>query len=365
MIRGHGGNIHALARTLGCPAEDIVDLSSNVNPFGPPPGLLSHLARQLEHIRALPEVEAGSAVAGFADFHGLPHDQVLAANGTTQLIYDVPRALALQQALIVGPTYADYRDGCRRNGVPLAFWPAPAEDGFQPDLSAVADAARDCDAVYICNPNNPTGALVEGEALRAFSRQFPDKTLIVDESYLPFVDDPERHSLLVDRPDNVLVLHSMSKIFRVPGLRIGFAAGAAHLIKRLRHYALPWNVNAVALAAVQFLLRADPALEDFVQRTRRQLRAQREAMTGRLSAIHGVRCFASATGFFLVRLPDPHRSHAVCRQLARQKILVRDCANFDGLSDRFIRISLQDGTRNAQCIRALEAILSDPPLGEP
>ena len=199
---------------------------------------------------------------------------------------------------------------------------------------------------------------LRAEILRDLGRRFPDKTLVVDESYLPFVNAPERHSLVADRPENVLVLHSMSKIFRVPGLRIGFAVGAPHLIERLRRYALPWSVNALAMAAVPFLLRPDAGLEDFVQETRRRLAAARTTMVDRLSALEGVRCFPSATGFFLVQLPEPHRSDAVCRRLAREKILVRDCANFEGLSDRFIRISLQDPPRNARCARALEAVLS-------
>jgi threonine-phosphate decarboxylase len=341
----------------------VVDLSSNVNPFGPPPGLLPHLAQHLDWIGVLPEVDAASAVACFAAFHGLPADQVLAANGTTQLIYDLPRALSLKQALIVGPTYADYRDGCRRSQVASNSWLSRPQEDFQPDLEAIAEAAHGCDAIYICNPNNPTGTLLGRAALQELAGRCPDKTLIIDESYLPFVDAPERLSLLVDRPPNVLVLHSLSKIFRVPGLRIGFAAGAPELIARLQRYALPWSVNTFALAAVRYLLQPDPTMEDFVRETRRRLEQEKIAMIAHLSAMDNVHCFPSATGFFLVQLPETHRSDTVCRALAREKILVRDCANFEGLSDRFLRISLQDHRRNAQCARALEAILARADLG--
>lgn len=358
MIRGHGGNIYALAESLGCPVDAIIDMSSNVNPLGPPPGLLDHLCRHMDRIRTLPEVDAGAAVRQFAAHVDIPVNQVLAGNGTTQLIYALPRALETRLALIVGPTYADYHDGCRQNQVDSAYWLTREGEGFQPDFAAMVDLLAPCDTVYICNPNNPTGVLVEGEVLRRLSRKFPDKTFVVDESYLPFVATPERWSLMAERPKNVLVLHSMSKIFRIPGLRVGFMVGDPALIERMQSFSLPWSVNSLALEAIHYLLEPNEGIDRFVMDTRRLLNDEKEAMTRRLSAIPGIRLFPSATGFFLVRLPDPHRSPEVCRRLAQEKILVRDCANFTGLSDRFIRISLQTRAMNKKCTTALEAVLA-------
>jgi threonine-phosphate decarboxylase len=360
MIRGHGGNTHDLARALGCPPDAIIDMSSNVNPFGPPSDLLAHLKERLLRIGALPEVDGRSAVERFAEHWGVLPQEVAIGSGTTQLIYDLPRALDTRQALIIGPTYADYRDGCRRNNVDCDFWLAQEESGFQPDANAIREALADFDTVYICNPNNPTGALLPREALTTLCRGFPDKRFVVDESYLPFVDTAEQVTLLTDRPPNVVVLHSLSKIFRIPGLRIGFAVGEAGIITRLRDRALPWNVNSLALEAFHYLMEEGQAaaMTRFVQETRTRLTEERTAMMARLAAIPGIRLFASTTGFFVVRLPEPHRSEAVCRQLAEEKILVRDCANFKGLSDRFIRISLQDSATNHKCAAILETILT-------
>jgi threonine-phosphate decarboxylase len=358
MIRGHGGNVYGLAKNLGCSVNEIIDMSSNVNPLGPPPGLLKHLQEHMDQIRALPEVDAQRAVDRFAGHFGISPDQVLAGNGTTQLIYDLPRALETQLALIVGPTYADYRDGCRQNHVENACWLTRKRDDFQPDLAAIENVLTPCDTVYICNPNNPTGTLVEGEALRRLSRKFPDKTFVVDESYLPFVPDSEQWSLIIERPKNVLVLHSMSKIFRIPGLRIGFVVGEPTCIDRMRTYALPWSVNSLALEAVHYLLSPNDTVAQFVAATRVILDKEKKAMHRRLAVIPGIRLFPSVTGFFLVQLPNQHRSKTVCEKLAREKILVRDCANFKGLSDRFIRISLQDKPKNQRCAEVLETLLT-------
>lgn len=360
MIRGHGGNTYDLARALGCPPEAIVDMSSNVNPFGPPPGLVTHLKERLVRIGALPEVDGRSAVERFARHRGLPVEAVAIGSGTTQLIYDLPRALGSRRALIVGPTYADYRDGCLRNRVDCDFWLAREENGLRPETTAIQDVLPSFDTVYVCNPNNPTGALVSRKALTALCRRFPDKHFVVDESYLPFVEAPEQASLLADRPPNVVVLHSLSKIFRIPGLRIGFAVGPVRVIERLQDRALPWNVNSLALEALHYLLDEGEAaaMERFVKETRTRLADERTAMMAHLAGIQGIRLFASTTGFFLIRLPAAHRSETVCRQLAGEKILVRDCANFEGLSDRFIRISLQDSATNRKCAAILERILT-------
>jgi len=126
----------------------------------------------------------------------------------------------------------------------------------------------------------------------------------------------------------------------------------------MRTYTLPWCVNSLALEAVQYLLSPNDAIDRFVASTRVMLNKEKKAIYQRLSGIPGIRLFPSVTGFFLLQLPDPHRSKAVCEQLAQEKILVRDCANFKGLSDRFIRISLQDKAKNQQCAKALEAIFS-------
>jgi threonine-phosphate decarboxylase len=357
MIRGHGGNIYALAKALGCRPEAIIDMSSNVNPFGPPPGLLTHLKERLLRIGALPEVDARSAVERFAHHCGLPAMQVAIASGTTQLIYQLPRALKTKRALIIGPTYADYRDGCARHRVESVLCLAGQENSFHPDVNAFRADLKDFDTVYVCNPNNPTGTLIGRQTLADLCREFPATRFIVDESYLPFVQGREEVTLVRDRPPNALVLHSMSKIFRIPGLRIGFAIGEAEIIRCLEDHALPWNINSLALEAVHYLLDAEDAMAAFVRDTQDRLAYEQTAMLERLSVIPGLHVFPSATGFFLVRLPASYQSSAVCRKLAEEKILVRDCANFEGLSDRFIRISLQDGDTNRRCARALEAVL--------
>ncbi len=358
MISGHGGDIYALARELGCDPFEIADMSSNVNPLGPPPELMQHLMVQLNRIKALPEADAGRMQRRFAVHCGLAADQVLAGNGTTQIIYDLPRALGMREALIVGPTYADYADGCRQNGVPYRFGFTREGDGFRVDTDRLRDQIQTADAVYWCNPNNPTGQLTGADTIRAVCRDFPHTTFIIDESYLPFVPRHESHSLIRQRPDNVLVMHSMSKIFRIPGLRVGFAIGAPELIARLRHFARPWSVNSLAQAAVLYLLANARLSQDFVYKSQVFVGTERDALMQHLENVPGVKVFPSQTSFLLVKLPAHHRADAVCRHLRAARVLLRDCTNFDGLSAQFIRISLKTPDVNRQCAAMLASYLT-------
>ncbi len=358
MITGHGGDIYALARELGCDPFDIADMSSNVNPLGPPPELMQHLTARLNRIKALPEADAGRMQRQFAAHCDLPADQVLADNGTTQMIYDLPRALDMREALIVGPTYADYADGCRQNGVACRFGFTRERDGFGVDPDRLRDQIQTADAVYWCNPNNPTGQLTGADTIRAVCRDYPHTTFIIDESYLPFVPQHEDHSLIRERPKNALVLHSMSKIFRIPGLRVGFAIGASERIVRLRQFARPWSINSLAQTAVTFLLANARLSRDFVHESQIFVGTERDALVKRLETIPGIQVFPSQTSFLLVRLPAHHRADAVCRHLRAARVLVRDCTNFDGLSAQFIRISLKTPDVNRQCAEMLGSYLS-------
>jgi threonine-phosphate decarboxylase len=142
MITGHGGNVYQAARQLGCRAADILDMSSNVNPLGPMPGLAEHLAKRMERIAALPEADAAAMVRAFARSHGISAKTVLAANGSTQFIYTLPYALKARRVLVVAPTYADYADACRMHGVKgLRFLEASAENSFVPPEDRLSEEA--------------------------------------------------------------------------------------------------------------------------------------------------------------------------------------------------------------------------------
>jgi len=356
VICGHGGNIYELARRLKCQPFDIIDMSSNVNPSGPPPGLTEFLKENISAMIALPEADAGKAVFAFAHRYGIDPKCVLAGNGTTQFIYAIPKAIGTKNALIVAPTYSDYADACAMHDIAYTYYLTQASQNFVPDLTQIQKDMQAADTIFICNPNNPTGVLIPSDQLESLCRAFPKKTFIIDESYLPFVTDAEKHSFIARRIENVIVLNSMSKIFRVPGLRIGFVAAHEAIISKLMRYALPWSVNSLAQAAVIWLMTNRTEIDAFIENTRAFLEVERNAFADRQSASRHLRLFPSETSFILAELSAPYKASEICESLADGGILIRNCANFTGLSEKFIRVSLKTSEINCMIAERLLAL---------
>lgn len=342
MIQGHGGNIFEVAERLRCAPSEIIDMSSNVNPLGPMPELVEHLQKILpETMSVLPRVDAADIVGLFARRYKLDPCCVLAANGSTQLIYDIPRAFETKKALILGPTYADYADACRMQGVFFDEFLAEEDDGFTPDLNRFEDKLSDADTAFVCNPNNPTGVLIPARQLRDLCSAHPRVRFVVDESYLPFAPEGGEQSMADCGLGNVAVLNSMSKIYRLPGLRIGFLIGQPEMIQKAVRYRLPWCVNGLAQAAVSYLMAHPQNTDAFVAKTRVFLADERIQFVQALKEVPDIQFYDSSTSFLLAKLSGRFTAEKVWDFLCRQRILIRDCTNFSGLTKHFVRFSLK------------------------
>lgn len=356
MLTGHGGNIYELAEKLHCRPFDIIDMSSNVNPLGPMPELIAHLKDNMHVIAALPRVDGSDMINAFSKRYNLDPSLVLAANGTTQFIFTLPLALNIKKALVVGPTYSDYGDALSMHGADYELLVSREEDGFQPDLDLIREKAVDKEMVFICNPNNPTGRLINPDDLKALIVSLPKSLFVVDESYLPFAGEEEKVSLLSADMTNAVILNSMSKIFRIPGLRIGFLKASSDVITRMKRFMLPWNVNSLAHEAVGFLMEEKALVDRFVQETRTIIQKEKQTFYRRFEKGGLLKCYPSSASFILTQLPESIDAERVCGQLANTGILIRNCGNFKGLSNRFIRISLKTEKSNRLVAESLAGI---------
>lgn len=357
MITGHGGNIYDVARRLECKAFDIIDMSSNVNPLGPPPGLKEYLKENLNSITALPEVDAKDIANKFAHRYDIDSECVIAGNGTTQFIYAIPQVLGTRKALILGPTYSDYADACTMHKVEFDYFIARESLLFQADIDSLKNEIKGYDTVFICNPNNPTGTLISSEETILLCRSFTDTNFIIDESYLSFAEDGDKGSMMGSDLSNLIVLNSMSKIFRIPGLRVGFLIASKNIIERFHKYMLPWSVNSLAQAAVSYLMTQKTEIDSFVEQTREFVKNEREKLAKALESTSRIKVIPSTVAFMLARLPDNITSDKVCECLLQDKILVRNCSNFKGLSERFIRISLKKSEINQMVADKLAVLI--------
>ncbi len=356
MIQGHGGNIRTAALQLGCRPEDIMDMSSNINPLGMMPGLNEHLADRLQSIMSLPEVDAGGAVAAISSLLGIDNRRVLMGTGTTQFIYTVCPALGVEKALIVGPTYADYESSCRMYGVETAFFIAEAGEDFTVDVGRLAQKAKDVDVVFLCNSNNPTGHLVQHEMLVDLCRQLPGTVFVIDESYLPFASEGVDQSMSTTELENVIVLWSISKIFGIPGLRAGFLVANSNHLEKFRRFMQPWCANSLAQEAVKFMADNQETVEQFIKETKLYLQIEMTLFQERLQT-SPISLYSTHAPYQLLGLPDGYSSALVWEKMLEKRILIRDCSNFHGLSNRFIRIALKKPEVNKVAVESLAEIV--------
>ncbi|WP_320043355.1 threonine-phosphate decarboxylase [uncultured Desulfobacter sp.] len=358
MIHGHGGNKQLLADRIGCAPEDIIDMSANLNPLGPPKRVHDFIRENIYVIHALPEPDAAGMSKGFADYQGIDPDCVIAGNGTTFFIYALPLALGAKKALILGPTYADYEDACAAHHVNIHHCLTVAENNFVPDLDQLSAKAEQADLVFICNPNNPTGTLIDKQDLETLIHRHPGTCFMVDESYLPFVPEAEEYSLVTQTHlPNLVVLSSMSKIFRIPGLRTGFLTGAKALIQKIMVHYQPWSVNALAQAVIKEIYNHPEDILPFYRQTRAFVAKERRNFVHALAGTQGIRIFDAPVFFVLAQL-DRISAAQLCRRVGDDGFLIRDCSNFKGLSDQFVRFSLKTNDINQALAQSIKKALA-------
>ena len=287
----------AEAATRRVRPSDAVILSSNENPYGPSAGALEAAAKAAAN--RYPDALEEEAREAIAKHHGVAVDQVLLGCGSSEILRMADMAFSGPGRRVVAaePTFEAvlmFAKVLHADGVKV-----PLTADFRHDLPKMADA---CDAstglLYVCNPNNPTATIVTGDEMAAFAAKVPaSATILVDEAYHHFVEDPRyRSSLeLIAKHPNVVVARTFSKIYGMAGLRLGYAVGSKETIAAMAPYASWSNTNAAVLAAAAASL-ADPNL---VPRQKKLLNDTRKWLVSELTK-QGRRTMPSEANFVMV-----------------------------------------------------------------
>ena len=353
----HGGIKEAELRALGLRLEDCLDFSASVSPLGPPPCVAEAIAAV--DLAAYPDPHCLALTEAIAAHHaadGVVVENVIVGNGSTEIIHLLTRACIGTSdgqsltALLLTPTYGEYDGAVRVSGGRIATLTATRRSqGFSWDVGIATEliSAEKPALTFVCNPNNPTSALIERSDLEVMADAVAGTggLLVVDEAYINL---SERHAeasvtALAARHGSVVALRSMTKDYALTALRLGYAVAAPSVIARLQVLQPDWSVNGLAQAAGMVALADDGYLE----RARQAVAASRDCVVGRLDAL-GIQCYPTAANFVLAQVGN---AAALRDGLAWQGLFVRDCTSF-GLPD-CIRIGLRPV---ADCIRLTDAI---------
>ncbi|MBS3921478.1 MAG: cobyric acid synthase [Deltaproteobacteria bacterium] len=351
----HGGNIRKLAKASGRPAKDLLDFSASINPLGPPEWLRSLISSQLSSIVHYPDPDCSLLKASIATCYGSREEEVLVGNGSSEIIYLLPRSLPIARALIPVPSYADYGKAVALAGKPVEKIFLKEEEAFQLNLSLLDSKICGDQLVFIGQPNNPTGLLVDPFALRTLALKHLSTIFVIDEAFLDFVEGME--SLIQKRPPNVIILRSFTKLYAIPGLRLGFAIAEHDVIQKIRKITPPWSVNALAQAVGENAIQDDA----YAARTRTFIREEREFLFNELKFLSGLTVYPGKANFLLVRIDRKDMdAPALAKQMISSGIAIRVCANFDGLDKRFFRVAVRIRDENLKLIDLLKKALRIP-----
>ena len=334
------------------PNPQVIDFSSNVNPLGCHPGVKRYLKKQLDLISEYPDPNSSDLRANLAWFTGVRKKQIVVGNGATEIIYNFTKALLNEntKVLIPIPTFSEYEKASKLSGCKIMFHKT---FNLNNDIDEFIKKIPTNGAVFVCNPNNPTGIIIKKSNMMKIIKQAQKKSCLVfvDETFIELVPDSNESIIKsIKSYENLFILRSFTKSFGLAGLRIGYAIGNKELINILQKLKIPWNVSNVAQNAASAAICYHP----FLDKSKLLIKAENQFLKKSISKISNFTCFDSATNFILLKTKV--KSKTLQKKLLKKNILVRDCSTFRGLNQNYIRIAVKTHKDNIKLSNALEAI---------
>ncbi len=331
----HGGDIYRMG--------EVTDFSVNINPLGMPKAAREAAVRGIEEAGRYPDWRHEKLIAAIASAKHLSPSSIIAGNGASELLYALTMSRMRKiRAWIPAPTFMEYEEAVLAGGGTVV--------SDLPFTEKNEKVMENCDMIFLCNPNNPTGTLYRREEILSLADECRRRgiLLVVDESFLDFLWDEEEQTLLPEAEHNpaLLVLRSMTKIYGMPGLRLGYAVSGREVLEEMRRVLQPWNLSIPAEYAGSAALTDSAFLDEtraYVERERRHLERQLKPYVKRL--------WPGTADFFLFEDDVDLRE-----RLLAEKILIRSCEDIRGLRQGFYRIGVRTEGDNRKLIAAVQRI---------
>lgn len=330
MIEGHGDDAYRYGVEIKHNFSTNVYCGFDLSP------LVSHLASVAGSIKSYPEPSATSVERLIAESKGIDPASVMVTNGATEAIYLIAQMIRGGRSAIVEPTFSEYRDACavhEHNVTAIK------------DLSKIPDS---CNAVWLCNPNNPTGEVTDVNILKNHIESRPESLFVIDGAYADYSVVPTMSERDVCMYRNVVMLGSLTKRFAIPGLRIGYAVGNNNIIGRLRKLRMPWSVNQLAIEGAKYML----AHADEYHIDARRLHGE-AVRIGELLADMGIEVMGTDCNILLCKLPCGTAGDLKDYLVMQHGILIRDASNFQTLTPKHFRIAPLSPEENDVLVTAI------------
>ncbi len=344
----HGARLKEASDRTGIPESELLDFSSNQNLLHI--DVTEPLTKACKYINQYPDSEYMQFRATAADFVGVFPENIIPGNGSTELIRLFAETVIKPKDTVVipVPTFGEYENQCRLMGANIIY------QKYEEMLTITDRQLSGVGAVFVCNPNNPTGTLIEREQLLTLADRCARKKvfLFVDEAFIELSDPGYSIATYVLDCEFLFVLRSLTKAFAVPGLRIGFGVAPITLAEYMNVARLTWNLNCIADTVGEWLLKHG---SKFLYNSRDVINAEREWFHAQLAHIRGFKPLPSRTNFILVDTSDfPLTVAELAKRLLLKCIVIRDCTSFE--LKNHIRLAVRAHKENITLIQAIEQI---------
>ncbi len=356
----HGGEVWEVMSRTSLRKDEILDFSANVNPLGPSPLALESIKNNLDCIPYYPDSDCNLLREAIAKYlGGVSRENVILGNGSTEIIHLFAEVFIERGdlALIPVPTFGEYEKAVRKMGGKPRYIRLSRD--FHIDLGSFLREMKGAKIIFLCNPNNPTGTLILHDSLsKIVEKAYEEDALVfLDESFIEFVDEEERFSMVseVKNYPNLFVLRSFTKVFGLAGLRVGYGVAHSEVASLLLRAKVPWNVNCLAQAAAIAALNDD----EYLRRTWRLIKDEKVFLLRELRRIRGFKVFPAHANFILINIRDSGFTAAELKErLLKYGVLIRDCSSFRGLDEYYIRVAVRTRWENEKFIKSLKDILN-------
>lgn len=335
---------------FGDSKKKIIDFSVNINPLGVPEKLKEKLKNSIDHLESYPEIDGISAKNILSERLNVHSEHLILGNGATELIYLFAKTFKPKKVLIIEPTFTEYERAFSLNTSEIYHFQCKEDDDFKINIESLIKEIDEIrpEVLVVCNPNNPTGIFTERESMRQVLDKLKsiDGKLFIDESFIDFTERDLYTSMIEDYP--IFILRSMTKIYAIPGLRLGYGLANKSIIERMNKHKEPWTINSLALDSVEVLLEDI----EYKDETQKWYLSEKKYLRESLKQIRLLSIYESEGNFFLCKLKSSN-SIELRDYLLDLGIYIRTCEDFYGLDDSFVRIAVRTREENSALIRAL------------
>jgi threonine-phosphate decarboxylase len=351
----HGGNVLQMANQFGLAPNEVIDFSANINPLGMPGGLKHLFIENLSKLEQYPDIDYHVLHRQLARHHRCSQSHVVAGNGATELIFLWAQYVKPKKALLVEPSFAEYRRALTRVGCQITNYLLREDEEFRVTKRILTALSPDLDCLFLCTPNNPTGLQPDADLLFEilYRCDVMGIKLFVDESFLDFMPKTKSFSRYLKSHKNLYVLRSLTKFYALPGLRLGYMLSSDdELLQQIRDQREPWTINALAALAGEVLF-------DFItyhQETFEWLEKERGYLLAQLNQFNQIKVYPPSANYIFFKHLDENSD--LQNHLMKHGILIRSCGNYIGLTQQFYRVAIKSHQDNQQLIAALSQVLN-------